>query len=207
MKKAPRKKVAGVGTAMGAVIFGSLLFACAPGALPCDKDDEWKGICKGVDDGGITPSGTGGSNNQTGGNSGSGGAGGGMGGNNGGAPNAETPVADCSKWSTVGAMDMFFANKCGSGGALCHAAKAVWGDFLAPEFYKRGPTIKTVLGCIGTPLVDTTDHTKSAIFMKINGDTKCGTKMPPEAAMAMQKIDESEKTCIINYLKALVPAK
>ena len=207
MKKAPRKKVAGVGTALGAVVLGSVMWlGCQPGTLPCDKDPEWKGLCAGSDSGVSVVTGTGGSSP-----SGSGGSGGGNTGT-GGMPAAQakisetTAVADCGMYKTLGDMDMFFEMKCGSGGSLCHGAGAPFGDFKGNKLWDRGTTTKTKFACMGTPLIDPMDSSKGAFYAKINGEMRCGGmmgKMPPTNAMPAQMITADEKKCLESYLKTI----
>jgi hypothetical protein len=143
MKKAPQSRVAGVGTAVGAVILGSVMWlGCQPGALPCEKDD-WKGICAG-NDSGVSVATTGGSSGGNNGGSSGGNTGGSSGGTGGsgappaaGKPTASTPVADCGMYKTLGDMDTFFEMKCGSNGAACHGSGAPFGDFKGNKMWER----------------------------------------------------------------------
>jgi hypothetical protein len=208
MKKAPRKKVAGVGTALGAVVLGSIMWlGCQPGVLPCDKDPEWKGICAGGDalppPNPATTGGSGGSpNSGTGGSPGTG-----------GMPmtgakmiNETTQVADCGQYKTLGDMDMFFEVKCGSGGNLCHGTGAPFGDFKGNKMWERGTTTKTKFACMGTFLIDPADETKGAFWAKLNAEMRCGGmlgKMPPSNAMMAQMISADEKKCLENYFKKI----
>lgn len=201
MKKAPQTRVAGGGTAVGAVIFGSMvLLGCQPGTLPCEKDD-WKGICAGNDAGINTTAASGGTSGSP---SGSGGAGGMV-----TTPkmiSATTPVADCGTYKTLGDMDMFFEMKCGGGGSACHGANAPFGDFKGNSMWDRGRTTKTKFACMGTLLIDPADASKGAFFAKINGETRCGGmmgKMPPLNAMPAQMITADEKKCLETYLNTI----
>jgi hypothetical protein len=209
MKKAPRKRVAGIGTAMGAVIFlGSMGLGCQPGTLPCDKP-EWKSICE-SDGGGVTSSGgSSGSGGTTGGMGGSSGSGGGSGTPDagGGGVTAATPIMNCSDFKTVGDMDKFFGMRCGEG-ATCHptTAAATFGDLKSPDVFKRIVT-KSSLTCTGVKLADTSDYTKGLIWAKTEAMPKCpggtsaaGAQMP---SMPMMPLSATEKTCLENYLKAL----
>jgi hypothetical protein len=220
MKKAPQTRVAGVGTALGAVIVGSVMWfgGCQPGQLPCDKDD-WKAICtttsnpsSGSSTGGNSGNSGGSSGSNSGGSAGGSNSGGSNGGNadamppaTGGKPNADTKVEGCGDYKTLGQMDTFFEKKCGSGTA-CHQANSVFGEFKGNKMWERGQTTKTKFDCMGTLLIDPSDATKGAFFLKINGDAKCGgapLKMPPPNATPDQQLSGDEKTCLENYLKAI----
>ena len=217
MKKAPQTRVAGVGTAVGAVILGSVMWlGCQPGQLPCEKDD-WKAICTTTSNMGQGSS-SGGTGGSSGGNTG-GSSGGSTGGSSGadaaappatgGKPNADTEVKGCGDYKTLGQMDMFFEKKCGSGTA-CHQANSVFGEFKGNKMWERGQTTKTKFDCMGTLLIDPTEAGKGAFFLKINGDAKCGgplLKMPPPSAPPDQQISGDEKTCLENYLKVIAGGK
>jgi hypothetical protein len=217
MKKAPQTRVAGVGTAVGAVILGSVLWlGCQPGALPCEKDD-WKGVCAGGD---ALP-GAGGSSN-TGGSSNGGNAGGNTGGSSGSTGGASgdagmpatgdlgsKAVASCANWKTVKDMDKFFASKCGNM-AACHNNAMVFGDYTSADFYKKltDSSFITKFDCIGVPMADMSDPTKGAFWGKIQNPPTCSAsgKMPgpamPLAPTAMP-LTADEKTCLENYLKVI----
>jgi hypothetical protein len=216
MKKAPQTRVAGVGTAVGAVILGSVMWlGCQPGQLPCDKDD-WKAICtttsnmsSGSSTGGGTGSNTGGTSGGSTGGSNGGGADAAAPPAAGGKPNADTKVEGCGDYKTLGQMDTFFEKKCGSG-TVCHQANSVFGEFKGNKMWERGQTTKTKFDCMGTLLIDPSEAGKGAFFLKINGDAKCGgvpLKMPPPTATADQQLSGDEKTCLENYLKAIAGGK
>ncbi len=210
MNKAPQKRVAGVGTAVGAVIVGSILWiGCAPGALPCSKNQEWMDICKNVDGGGSAEGGTGGGNPATGGGGGnatggSGGGGGGMGGGGGGGGGvtASTTVPNCDAYKTAKDMDKFFTMRCASP-AGCHDT-AVAGNYKVENLWMVLPTMNAKSSCRESPLVDTADHAKSLLWLKVQDMPKCpngssgGLKMPFGTQMALS---DSEKTCLENFLK------
>ena len=209
MKKAPRMRVAGVGTAVGAVVIGSMLgLGCQPGTLPCDKED-WKTICAG--DGGVTPA--------NGGSTGSGGSSptGGSGGGGGGAPDggssggvtAATTITGCTAYPTLGDMDKFFGMRCGIN-ASCHGA-ATFGNFKMANFWMMAMTAKAKVVCPGTPLADPADYTKGAIWLKTQATPMCadgtaaGGPMPmTEAGKDPAPLTADEKTCLTGFLKALL---
>jgi hypothetical protein len=218
MKKAPQTRVAGVGTAVGAVILGSVMWlGCQPGQLPCEKDD-WKAICtttsnmgQGSSSGGTGGSSGGNTGGTTGGSTGgsSGGADAGTPPATGGKPTADTKVDGCGNYKTLGEMDTFFEMKCGTGTA-CHNTGSVFGEFKGNKMWERGTTTKTKFDCKDTLLIDPSEAAKGAFFMKINADAKCGgvpLKMPPPNATADQMISGAEKTCLENYLKAIAGGK
>jgi hypothetical protein len=210
MKKAPQTRVAGVGTAVGAVILGSVMWlGCQPGTLPCEKED-WKGICaqSSAGAGGSTPSGnTGGSTGGTQGGS----TGGASGGGNDAAPPADNMgarVVNCSNanWKTVKDMDKFFVAKCGTGN-VCHVS-AAFGDYTQPEFYKKllDKSYVSKFDCTGSPMADMGDTTKGVIWIKVQDNPDCGggksgngrMPMPP-----MPALSADEKSCLESYLKVI----
>jgi hypothetical protein len=220
MKKAPQTRVAGVGTALGAVIVGSVLwFGCQPGQLPCEKDD-WKAICTTTSNP-SSGSSTGGNSGSSGGSSGSnsGGSAGGSnsGGSNGGGADAMPPASGgdvggkpvkCNNadWKTVKDMDKFFLAKCGTGSA-CHST-AVFGDYSKPDFYKKlmDSTYVSKFDCSGTKMADLSDPAKGVIWIKVQDMPDCGggksgngrMPMPP-----MPALSSDEKDCLKSYLDVL----
>src|SRR5437762_2916496 len=133
-------KVAGLGRAASLMIFAAIGVACSPGSLPPD----------------FATAGAGGGAAGAGGTPGTGGMGGAGGG---GATTADTPVANCAKFSTLGMADGWFQMRCGFNSA-CHGAMAPWTDMpmLAPLWSKlidRKPTI--ACGGSNTKLIDKAD--------------------------------------------------
>jgi hypothetical protein len=215
MKKAPRNRVAGMGTAVGAVIlFGTVIgLGCAPGALPCDppKDDDWKKICA------MTP-GTGAvGGTNTGGSSGSGGGtppgSGGMAmadaGGTGGLAAKEVP--NCADYKTVGDMETkFFAMRCGEG-AACHAAMSPFGDLKGSGMSTRMLDKPATLNCL-TPMpakwIDKADYMKSLMLVKGMDMPKCpqdntkmaGARMP---SAPMMPLSAAETNCLKSYLEVV----
>jgi hypothetical protein len=211
MKKALRTRVAGVGTALGAVLVSSVFgIGCQPGTLPCDQDDDWRKVCSGEP--GTSLANNGGSTGSTGSGgsapSGSGGGGSAMGGNGGANsdPVAEKEIAGCTMWPKVKDMDKFFASRC-SDGAACHNL-AAFGDFKAPEIWKRLANAPAKLACVSqnTMLIDTKDYAKSLVWIRTQQDGKCsdgkssGARMP---AVPMAPLTDSETACLKGYLQAL----
>jgi hypothetical protein len=176
--------------------------ACRPPDLPCNKDEDWMRICAG--DGGLMASG---------GTSGSSGSGGGPAGTGGmatdapvaGAINANTPVADCAQYPTLGAMDQFFQSRCADQ-AACHQ-NALFADYKMPNVWQRVRPLKTVGACTGSNFVDPGgDLSKSVMWVKTqekptcaNGDS-AGVRMPNPPAMPLNAV---ESKCLENFLKAL----
>src|SRR5690349_17303199 len=123
MKQATSSGVADAAVRAAARIVTVGLLSAAgwePGTLPWYEDDGGKGIWA---DASPVMSGMGGAGaNGMGGANGAGGAG--------GKPavvNADSPVADCPEYKTVGGMDKFFQNRCANS-AACHQ-QALLGDY------------------------------------------------------------------------------
>lgn len=209
MKKAPGKRVAGKATAVGAVMFFGFVAGCQPGTLPCEKP-EWKEIC--ALDGGSGPvTGMGGSNPGTGGTmpAGTGGSGptpGDVG---------ERMIMNCSAYPKVKDMDTFFNMRCGGAEMTCHATEIFGTAYKDPKVYERIVT-KASVACPDLMLASKSDHTQGSIWAKTldmptcqggkNMGKSAGTAMPskkPNEAMVMP-LTTDEKTCLENYLKALV---
>jgi hypothetical protein len=200
MKETHRDRAAAPGTIVGAVVFGALLASCAPGKLPCDKDEQWRAIC--ADPG-----------------TGMGGAGGmGGGGGMGGAPMAVTAATtiDCAMYPTVGDMDKFFAARCGLDNN-CHATPT-FKDLKSANVFSRlktGATLaKSAVYCGGSDVIDTADWQKSILWVatrvpKANcpGQGTIIRTMPPqEPANVMPKeppLTADENACLEKYLKAI----
>jgi hypothetical protein len=198
---------AGVGTAIGAVIFGALLASsCAPGKLPCEKDDEWRAVC------------------DTDGTGQGGGGGGGMGGapGMGGAAGGVTPataVVGCDAFKTVGEMDTFFAMRCSpEGGPLCHpTGMSAWQDMKSPEIWKRLANKPANYACREAKLIDTETWENGVIWRKVKAPVMCppgaaASAMPfnvmPDKTMAPMPdaLRADELACLEGYLKAIAAA-
>ena len=210
MKQTHQFRVAGVGTAIGAVMIGSLWLACQPGTLPCDNPTpEWKDVCALPDDP-PPPSGTGGVSGMSGG----GGGGAGMSGTP-MPPTKDTPIPGCAKYPTLGKMDEFFATRCGSDGA-CHTTPgaAVWKDLKMPDIWDRMRTVKSSVDCGGAAMIDTTAWDKSLLWVITrspkapcpNGGMIIRLMPPQEPANVMPKealLSADENTCLEGFLKVL----
>lgn len=207
MKKAPGKRVAGKATAVGAVMFFGFVAGCQPGTLPCDKA-EWKEIC--ALDGGSGPvTGMGGSNPGTGGTMPAG-TGGTM---QMGDVGART-IENCTKYSTVKAMDSFFLMRCGGEVAQCHQAALFGTEYKSEKVYERIVN-QTSTSCPDLTLASKTDYTQGSIWSKTldppvcqggrNKDKPAGARMPSKMPSEMMEnpLTAEEKTCLENYLKAL----
>jgi hypothetical protein len=199
-------RVAGVGTAIGAVIFGALLASsCAPGKLPCDKDDEWRAVCAIPGEG-------------QGGNGGGGGMGGapGMGGAT-GAVSAATTI-DCAAFPTLGDMDQFFSARCGLDNA-CHneVGGLAWKDLKKPGVWERMQMPTATFICAPGKLIDKADWTKSVLWTATRSPkTTCPTGMiarlmPPQEGANITPpqpiLTAQENTCLENFLKAIAGAQ
>src|SRR5688572_21013736 len=154
--------VAGVGTAMGAVLFAGLLLSCQPGKLPCD-DPAWKEVCE-SDGGPVVVAGNGGNSGGQGGNSG------GQGGGGGGVTAATT--IDCSAYPTLGDMDKFFAMRCGAA-SNCHTMPMPWTDMRTAGIFERLKNQPTQFACKPAKLIDGTTWTNSMIWVKTKGMPTC----------------------------------
>ena len=199
--------VAGVGTAVGAVIFASVLLGCAPGKLPCD-DPAWKEVCESDGGGGVVNGGApGGSGGMSGNSGGMGGSSGGMGG---GAGISASTTINCSEYPTIGDMDKFFAMRCGAA-AACHAMAIPWTDMKAPEVWKRLADKNSTVSCKDAKLIDTKTWSNSVILAKTKTPVACppggsnpGLPMPPANMMPMMApLSAAETTCLENYLKKI----
>ena len=210
MKQNHQFRVAGVGTAIGAVMLGGLLFAaCAPGKLPCEKD-EWKEVCALPDD---RPSGQGGS--------GGGGGGGGSGGSGGDVMAAglnDNTAIECADFPTLKKMDDWFGMRCGVN-TSCHATGAPWSDLKKEKVWERLSTAggleeKAKVSCAGGKLIDTETWSNSVIYAKSKMPVVCpsggtpGLQMPPAALPPMMApLSAGEIACLESFLKVIAAGK
>jgi hypothetical protein len=199
-------------TLLAGLLLGAGAFAgCQPGTLPCDSSPEWETICSGAGGG----TGSGGMAGGGGGMSGSGGGMAQMGGMMGMVtppPTAATAVANCAAFPNLGEMDKFFAMRCGDD-ATCHVPQTavVWHDFKTAEVWKRAVDLKGKTECIGAPMVDKADHTKSVLWAKVQNQGKCpdgsnvkGMRMPQKYPTKPEMfLTQDEMTCLEGFLKAL----
>jgi hypothetical protein len=203
MKDTHQIRVAGVGTAIGAVIFGALLSSsCAPGKLPCDKDEAWMAVCNEPGEG---------QGGNGGGGGGMGGAPSGMGGQAGGIT-AETVVMGCDAFNTVGKMDQFFAMRCGpEGGATCHpTTMTIWQDMKSPEVWKRLADKPSKYACAGGKLIDIENWENSVVWRKVKAPVMCPSGgmpfnvMPDKTMPPMPDVLKADElACLEGYLKAI----
>lgn len=180
-------RVAGLGLRTSLWFFAvTTVVSCSPGSLP-----------DGFVDGGP-------------GGGGTGGTGGGV------AVTAATPVANCSKFGTLGEADAWFQMRCGINSG-CHGSTAVWTDMqaLAPLWSKL-PDRKPIIACLGgnTKLVDKADWMKSFLIVKTSqmvpacpSGMNAGTVMPPPAAMQPAGVMAAplmpdEVACIAQFAQA-----
>jgi hypothetical protein len=152
------------------------------------------------------PGGSGGQGG-TGGASGAGGAGADAGPAPGDA-NAETPIAGCRTYKTIGEMEAgFFPARCGSSPA-CHPSAGVFADFTTPGIFERSQR-KEALFCRGTVLADPIDWTRGMIWLKVQDEPRCpngnaaGASMPSMAGVPAMKLTSDERACLEGYLKAI----
>ena len=192
----------------GLILSGVLLAGCQPGVLPCDKDQEWQAICKGNAD--ALPAAGGGSGN---GGSGQGGSSGGSGGNGGTALTKDTAITGCDKYKTLGAMDDFFAMRCGSN-AACHdgAGASAWTNLKMPDVWSRLKNTPAKFSCRGDNIIDGTSWDKSVLWRKTRMPVMCAganpamSVMPPPAIEPkMPMLTTAEDDCLKGFLKAIAP--
>jgi hypothetical protein len=190
-----------------------LFLSCQPGELPCDRSQDWQQLCAqaagGV--GGDTP---------TGGAGGAGGASTPTGTPPApGSPTADTPVKECAKYPTLGAMDQFFAARCGAGGTgSCHitGTAAIWNDMFSKDVWRRLQTEPAKSSCKGAAkMINAEKWSESLILAKIQPMPVCppgpmagasaGIPMPPQAGFQplMEALKPDEVKCIENFLKAI----
>jgi hypothetical protein len=209
MKHASQQRTAGVGMAVGALIFGTVLWSsCQPGELPCNEE-QWKGICEQA----------------------AGGAGGsaappsqpapGAGGATGAPPppaaaiSASTPVMDCAMWPTLGDMDKFFLMRCGVN-ATCHGTGALWTDMQKQGAWERFKTDKAKVSCMGGQLANTANWRDSVLWTKTQSPAACpggsgsaGLTMPPQMTYEpkLPVLSPAESKCLEGFLKAISGTK
>jgi len=151
------------------------------------------------------------------------GAGGGAGGAGGSGPpptvTENTPVANCSKFTTLGLADAWFTMRCGFNGA-CHGNGAPWTDMTQAPLWMKLQNKKPIVACSGgsAKLIDTTDWMKSYLFIKTSqmapacpsGGIAPGTIMPPPDAMQAlpagvahaAPLAADELTCVAQFAQA-----
>lgn len=185
-----RNRLTAVVVGLVALATGTWL-SCAPGTVDCTKVN-----CSDL----------------AGGEGGGGGGGGGAGGTS-ASISADTEVANCSKFSTLGAADAFFGERCGVATA-CHATGAPWSDFKAANVFMRMLDAKPKVDCTSSKMLDKANWMKSLILAKTSQATPAcpsgdspGTQMPPaEKDQAIQDkvpaLTADEKTCVEEFVKA-----
>jgi hypothetical protein len=205
MKHASQQRTAGVGTVVGAVIFGSVLWlSCQPGELPCDSSPQWQEACAQMAGAPGTPP---------------------PGAAPGGPPamsppppppvNAATPVMNCAQWPTVGDMDKFFAMRCGVN-SICHGTNTVWTDMQKTGMWQRviatDMNSKAKVSCAGGPLANGANWRESVLWTKVQSPATCpggsgvpGATMPPQMMYEpkMPLLNQSELNCLEGFLKAV----
>jgi hypothetical protein len=205
--------VAGVGTAVGAVILSmGLLSGCAPGTI-CDKD-EYAEQCKTGGANGTGTGGTGGSNSGTGGTNPSamgGTTGGTLGGGTGGsgAGGGSKAVANCAMAATVAEVETkILAPKCAEAG--CHVPNGAFKpDLKSAESFARlldKPVEYVATKCKDDVYVKKSDPMKSYFLSTVkDAMPKCsdgrmgGLRMP----FGKPPLSDAEITCIEGYVRAL----
>jgi hypothetical protein len=189
--------VAGVGTAVGAVILSlGLLAGCAPGTI-CDKDEYAQQCMTGGAGGGT--GGTGGSNSGTGGTGGSMGPSMGTGGSAGGT-GGTPPKPTCTLWQTKDEVATNLVMKKCSDPTGCHAMT------FQPFFKNPTEAVTAMLDkipnmyCKSDKLINKMDPSKSFIVAKVRAtamNVTCpsggpgGLKMPftPQPALNPAEMD------------------
>jgi hypothetical protein len=202
------------GAVAGLVVSGVLVAmgGCQPGALPCDKDQEWAAICKG--DASVIPGSGGGSGSGSGGSSGaSGGAGNGSGGaaGSGGGVTAATALPNCSKYKTLGGMDEFFGMRCAASPA-CHdgAGGGAWTNLKMADVWMRLKDVKAKFSCRDDMVIDSKTWDKSVVWRKTHMPVMCAgpnpamSVMPPPAIEPkMPMITTDEENCLKDFLQKI----
>jgi hypothetical protein len=199
-------RVAGVGMAVGFMFAVAGLGACSPGSLPGDFQVP-----------GVTPATGGTSGGNTGGAPGpaAGGSVGSMGGSGGmpsagGAVSPSTPVANCTKFSTLGDADGFFKMRCGVA-SNCHGASAPWTEMSGTNLFMSLLDAKPKFDCTSDKIINSGDYMKSLLVAKTSqmapacptGGTSAMALMPPANMMPMMApLNPDEVTCIQQFAKA-----
>jgi hypothetical protein len=209
------KRISRIDKSVGVLVVGVWLLAgCQAGELPCTKDEEWKAICAGSKASG----GSGGGGTATGGSGGGGAQGdaGGTGGMPAATVNKDTPIANCSKYPTLGKMDDFFAMRCGVA-VNCHNAMAPWTNMALTDSWMVLKDAVPKIDCKSDKIVDSTTWSKSLVWVKTRkpGPPACpttggipGTIMPPPEMMPkMDLLTADEDACLQGFLKAIAGAQ
>jgi hypothetical protein len=204
MVHAQRSRASSVAAgAVAVVAFG--WFSCAPGRFPCDEP-EWAATC--YPDGGpgtMPPPPP-------------------------GKVTRETEVSNCAQYKTLGAMDNFFANRCGIA-AACHASEVPWTNLKAPDVWQRLLNVKPKAVCNKTDasktvigsLIDGNNWENSILLAKSKHPPTCppgtdanpmsaGDPMPPtkqkQASLGVPEanlqddLSDAERVCIAGFVRA-----
>lgn len=178
------------------IVASTLCVACPAGSLPCDESPEWNAVCE---------------------LQAAGGAGGSPSGGAAGTPgllSAITPVANCAKWPTIGAMDQFFVGRCGLTPS-CHGTGTVWTDMQRPnawERFNKEGTSRANVSCKGGFLAHPTNWPDSVLWTKTRAPTICppgttgmaGLTMPPQMTYDPKTplLSPEEDNCLEGFLRA-----
>jgi hypothetical protein len=193
------------GLAAGAVVVVAFAcLSCSPGRFPCDEP-EWAASCHPDGGPGAMPPPP-------------------------GKVNRETEVINCAQYKTLGAMDNFFANRCGIASG-CHASEVPWTNLKAPDVWQRLLNLKPKAVCNKTDanktvvgsLIDGNNWENSILLAKSKNPPSCppgtdanpmsaGDPMPPtkqkQASLAVPAADlqddlsDAERVCIAGFVRA-----
>ena len=141
----------------------------------------------------------------------------------------ETEVLDCAQYKTLGAMDNFFASRCGIASG-CHASEVPWTNLKAPDVWQRLLNLKPKAVCNKTDankivmgsLIDGKNWKNSILLAKSKRPPSCppgtdanpmiaGDPMPPtkrSRRLAVPQADlqdalsDAERVCIEGFVRA-----
>jgi hypothetical protein len=119
-------------------------------------------------------------------------------------------MTGCDQYKTVGAMDAFFAMRCGVS-SLCHGAGTAWTTMPAQNAFERFKADKAKVSCGGAPLANATNWRESVVWTKTQMPAACppgsanpGVTMPPQSfEPKMPVLTAPEMACLEGYLKAI----
>jgi hypothetical protein len=126
--------------------------------------------------------------------------------------NANTAIAGCARWPTLGAMDAFFASRCGIA-ASCHGNGTAYTDLGSPFAWVRLPLANAKVSCKGALVANTRSWRDSVLWAKTQTPVACppgattmgGQTMPPQMAYDPKTpvLNLDEITCLQGFLTAL----
>jgi hypothetical protein len=137
----------------------------------------------------------------------------GAGASEGRAYGAQTPIAGCRDYRTMGDMDRFFQGRCGAG-AACHQRSALFGDLVSPHVFNRvvdSPAIVCAQAGATVKWADSSSWQKSMLWlMAASASPRCPDGAPAGTVMAAApaaQLDASELACLEGFLKVISGGK